>query len=190
MQYSSVSSGVSYHRKVHRKSAPTTFSPPTPTQEGPQSVGVMRRLVRTTVPKVDKQLLPTWSYNPMFREKDEQFKVKQKKNYDYHCRHQVYMSFPPSWTTNQYWFKQEKKSQVEELSPQQRPQGPTLSAPLQDRHAENDHTWRSNRLTSRAWIYQMKKKQLLKLEALLWPDSELELHSFFGEDFPKTRREM
>ena len=53
---------------------------------------LMGRRVRTTVPQVDKQLLPAWSYIPMFREKDEQFKVKQKKNYD--RRHRV-RELPP-----------------------------------------------------------------------------------------------
>ena len=51
-----------------------------------------------------------------------------------------YVSCPLFWTTNQYWFEQGTKLQVEELSPQERPHGPTLSAPLQDRDAEIDHT--------------------------------------------------
>ena len=37
---------------------------------------LIRRHVCTAVPQVDQQLLPTWSYIHMFREKDEQFKVK------------------------------------------------------------------------------------------------------------------
>ena len=48
---------------------------------------LMGRRVCTTLPQVDKQLLPAWSYIPMFREKDKQFKVKQMKNYD--RRHRV-----------------------------------------------------------------------------------------------------
>ena len=48
---------------------------------------LMGRRIRTSVPQVDKQLIPSWSYITTFREKDEQFKIKLKKNYD--RRHRV-----------------------------------------------------------------------------------------------------
>ena len=65
---------------------------------------LMGRRVRTSVLQVDKQLLPTWSYIPMFREKHEQFKMKQKRNYDHRHRVRELPSIPdnqPVWLRTQ-----------------------------------------------------------------------------------------
>ena len=113
---------------------------------------LMGRLVRTTVPQVDKQLPPTWSYIPMFWEKDEQFTVKQKKNHD--CRHRVHelRSIPDNQPV---LVRTRDKITSGRVISQQRLRGTTLSAPLQDRHAETNYTWLSNRLNSRTRIYQL-----------------------------------
>ena len=48
---------------------------------------LMGRCLRTAVPQVDTHLLPSWSYIDTFKQKDQQFKLKQKRNYD--RRHRV-----------------------------------------------------------------------------------------------------
>ena len=50
------------------------------------------------------------------------------------------VNYPSSQMTNQYWFEQGAKLQVEELSSQQQHQGPTSSALPQVRYEEIDHT--------------------------------------------------
>ena len=45
---------------------------------------LMGRSLRTTVPQVTTHLTPKWSYLEEFREKDKDFKEKQKRDYDRH----------------------------------------------------------------------------------------------------------
>ena len=47
----------------------------------------MGRRVRTSVPQVTNQLVPTWTFLPEFKRKNREYKDKQKKNYD--SRHRV-----------------------------------------------------------------------------------------------------
>jgi len=44
------------------------------------------RSLRTTVPQVTTHLIPKWNYLEEFREKDKDFKEKQKRDYDCHYR--------------------------------------------------------------------------------------------------------
>ena len=45
----------------------------------------MGRRIRTTIPLVMKQLIPSWSYLPEFKKDSLKFKEKQKEDFD--CRH-------------------------------------------------------------------------------------------------------
>lgn len=47
----------------------------------------MGRRIRTTVPQVTKCLTPDWPYLPEFRDKNKNFKMQQKADYD--RRHQA-----------------------------------------------------------------------------------------------------
>ena len=47
---------------------------------------LMGRSLRTNVPQVTTHLIPKWSYLEEFREKDKDFKEKQKRDYDHHYR--------------------------------------------------------------------------------------------------------
>ena len=42
----------------------------------------MGRHIRTSIPQTDRQLVPEWSYLPGFRKLNEQFKARQKKEFD------------------------------------------------------------------------------------------------------------
>ena len=42
----------------------------------------MGRKLRTLLPLTDKQLIPKWNYLPEFKTTNQQFKDKQKENYD------------------------------------------------------------------------------------------------------------
>ena len=55
---------------------------------------LMRRCLRTAVPQVDTHLLPSWSYIDTFKQKDQQFKMKQKRNYDHRHRVRGLLSIP------------------------------------------------------------------------------------------------
>ena len=43
---------------------------------------LMGRKIRTQVPTVPAQLIPSWHYLEQFREKDASLKARQKKNFD------------------------------------------------------------------------------------------------------------
>jgi len=46
----------------------------------------MGRKVKTDIPQTASQLTPQWYFLPDFKQKDKDFKEKQKKNYDHkHC---------------------------------------------------------------------------------------------------------
>ena len=47
----------------------------------------MGRQIRTTLPQVTRHHIPKWSYLKKFRQLDEKYKKKQKRNHDTH--HQV-----------------------------------------------------------------------------------------------------
>ena len=47
---------------------------------------LMGRRIRTTVPQAKRQLIPSWSYLPQFKQDNLQFKEKQKENFDKHHR--------------------------------------------------------------------------------------------------------
>ncbi len=47
----------------------------------------MGRQIRSTVPQLNNQLTPNWSYLSTFREKNAEFKARQKDNFD--KRHKV-----------------------------------------------------------------------------------------------------
>ena len=55
---------------------------------------LMGRNLRTTVPQVTTHLIPKWSYLEEFREKDKDFKEKQKRDYDRHYRTSVMPDIP------------------------------------------------------------------------------------------------
>ena len=44
----------------------------------------MGRQIRTTVPQASKYLIPQWTYLPEFRQKNAEYKGKQKANFDLH----------------------------------------------------------------------------------------------------------
>ena len=48
----------------------------------------MGRRLRANLPLVKEQLMPNWPYLPDFRHKDQEYKRKQKVNYD--SRHRVH----------------------------------------------------------------------------------------------------
>ena len=43
----------------------------------------MGRRIRTTIPLVMKQLIPSWSYLPEFKKDNRKFKEKQKEDFDH-----------------------------------------------------------------------------------------------------------
>ena len=43
---------------------------------------LMGRRLRTPVPQTNEQLIPKWSYLPEFRQKNREFKERQKKDFD------------------------------------------------------------------------------------------------------------
>lgn len=55
---------------------------------------LMGRRVRTTLPQLGEQLKPEWTYLVDFRQKDDRFKRKQKKNFDHHHRVQDLPDIP------------------------------------------------------------------------------------------------
>ena len=46
----------------------------------------MGRQFRTDIPTPKNQLIPQWSYLQEFREKDSEYKVKQRRDYNNRCR--------------------------------------------------------------------------------------------------------
>ena len=48
---------------------------------------LMGRRIQTDVPQIEEMLIPDWRHLKEFKEKDKQFKMRQKKDYD--RRHRV-----------------------------------------------------------------------------------------------------
>ena len=65
---------------------------------------LMGRKVKTDIPQASHQLKPTWSYLTTFRERDREYKLQQKKQYDQ--QHRVKDQEPldidvPVWVTSE-----------------------------------------------------------------------------------------
>ena len=65
----------------------------------------MGRKVRTDIPQTSEQLKPTWPYLTTFRERDREYKLQQKKQYDQ--QHRVKDQEPldtdiPVWVTSEH----------------------------------------------------------------------------------------
>lgn len=62
----------------------------------------MGRRVRTDVPQTDEHFVPDWQFLSDFRRKDEEYKRKQKENYDEHHRTR---SLDPLQTKSTVWIR-------------------------------------------------------------------------------------
>ena len=63
---------------------------------------LMGREVKTDIPQTASQLTPQWHFLPDFKQKDQSFKDKQKKNYDHRHRAQPADTLPDNsavWVT-------------------------------------------------------------------------------------------
>ena len=64
---------------------------------------LMGRKIRTRVPQLPEQLQPTWSYLKDFRNQNQKFKAKQKRDYDKRHRAKESDAIPsdsPVWVTS------------------------------------------------------------------------------------------
>ena len=66
----------------------------------------MGRRIRTPIPQVNKLLIPDWTYLPMFREKNKQYKDSQKQNFD---RRQRVRELSPISDNTSVWITSERQ---------------------------------------------------------------------------------
>ena len=97
----------------------------------------MGQRIRTPIPQTNKLLVPNWAYLKTFREKNEQFKQSQKRNFD--KRHRA-SELTPIPDDTEVWITSERQSiQGKVISHVGSPRSYVVSTPSGEVHRNRSH---------------------------------------------------